>query len=238
MALLTVVADEAALAEPVAARFVDLVNAAVRARGLANVCLTGGKTPRATYELLASEAWRGHVRWENVHLYWTDERHVPPGHANSNYGMAREALVMHVPIPAAQVHRIRGELEPDEAARLYERELASRFDVMLLGVGEDAHVASIFPGSAVLDEQERRVAAVWVSHLHAHRITLTPPALLASEHYLMLVAGASKNAAVAAAFNEPADVRQYPVHLLRPAGDRVEWFTDREAARGVSSHHA
>jgi 6-phosphogluconolactonase len=237
VALLTIAPDEQTLAERVAERLVTFVDNAVRASGAARVCLTGGNTPRRLYELLATSAFAGRIAWDHVHVYWGDERHVPADHKDSNYGMARAALLMQVPIPAAHVHRIHGELPADEAARLYERELPARFDLMLLGLGEDAHVASIFPRSPVIAERVRRVAAVWAPHLKAYRITLTPSTLVASAHIVMLVSGAQKAAAVAAAIHEPDDPVRYPVHVLRVAGDRVQWFIDRAAARDVSAQH-
>jgi 6-phosphogluconolactonase len=136
------------------------------------------------------------------------------------------------------VHRMRGELPPGEAADLYERELPDRFDLMLLGLGEDAHIASIFPGSALVSERRRRVMAVWVPHLRSYRITLTQPALLAADRIVMLVAGSKKAPAVAAAIDAPSDPARVPAHLLRDAGDRVQWFIDRAAARDVSSPRA
>ncbi|MGH9346345.1 MAG: 6-phosphogluconolactonase [Vicinamibacterales bacterium] len=235
MAVLTICDNAGELAERAAAQVVALASEAVRARGVAMICLAGGTTPSRTYELLASERWRGRIVWERVHLYWSDERHVPPDHKDSNYGMARDALVMHVPIPAAHVHRIRGELPPDEAARLYERELPARLELLLLGLGEDAHLASIFPGSPLVRERRRRVAPVWVPHLKAYRITLTPPAILAADRILMLAAGAMKASAVAAAIDRPTDPDGCPAHLLREAGARVEWLIDRDAARDLSS---
>ncbi len=235
MAMLTIAENEFALADRAAERFTEIVAEAVGAHGAAIVSLTGGTTPKRMYELLATEPWRGRLPWDRIQLYWGDERHVPPDHRESNYGMARDALVRHVPIPASHVHRIRGELRPDEAARLYERELPDRFDLMLLGLGVDAHIASIFPDSPVVEERRRGVAAPWVSHLKAYRITLTPPALLGSAHIVLIVAGAAKAPAVAAAIEKPPDPARYPVHVLRPAGDLVEWFIDRAAARDVSS---
>jgi 6-phosphogluconolactonase len=235
VALLTIAPDEQTLAEWVADRFTAIVSDTVRTAGAARVCLTGGSTPRRLYELLATNAFSGRIDWERLHVYWSDERHVPPDHKDSNYGMTRDALLMHMPIPAAQVHRIRGELPVEEAARLYERELPERYDVMLLGLGEDAHIASIFPRSPVLSERTRRAAAVWVPHLKAYRITLTPPPLVSSSHILMLVSGARKASAVAAAIHEPHDPVHYPVHILRAAGDRLQWFIDRAAARDVSA---
>jgi 6-phosphogluconolactonase len=238
VALLTIAADEHALAGLVAQRVAAAVHDALQTRDGAAVCLTGGTTPRRAYQLLANDPWRSGIAGDRVDVYWSDERHVPPEHEQSNYRMARESLLMHVPVPAPHIHRIRGELAPDEAARLYERELPKRFDLTLLGVGEDAHVASIFPGSPLLAERTGRAASVWVPHLHAYRITLTPRSLLESDRILVVVAGAAKAAAVAAALDGPTDVERWPVHLLREAAGRVEWFIDGAAARDVSSRHA
>lgn len=194
MARIVVVPAEA-LADRAAQRLTELIEHSIAVRGSAVVSLTGGTTPRATYEALADPArpWRRRIDWSVVHLFWSDERHVPPDHSESNFGMANRALVARVPIPAANVHRIPGEL-PDarDAARAYEEELhvgfaaAGRddltFDVMLLGLGEDAHIASIFPGTALLppDADSPLVAAVLVRHLNAWRITFTPRTILNS----------------------------------------------------------
>jgi 6-phosphogluconolactonase len=189
-----------------------------------------------------------------VHLFWGDERHVPPDHQDSNFGMANEAMVKHVPVPASQVHRMRGEM-PDarEAAAEYEGAVPpDPFDVMLLGLGEDAHIASIFPGGPLLPQvglgshpsskydlgdgatqgwAGDRAAAVWAPHLNSWRITLTPPALLNSRQIVMLVAGEAKAGAVAAALEADEDVRRWPAQLLR--GAPVDWLIDRPAARGL-----
>jgi 6-phosphogluconolactonase len=245
MARLTVVPDERALAAPAAERMTALIAGAIDARGGAMVSLTGGTTPRALYAALADPAqpWRGRIDWSGVHLFWGDERHVPPDHKDSNFGMANDALVKHVPIPATQVHRMRGEIaDAHDAAQQYEDELRAAFaaagrndvmfDVMLLGLGEDAHIASIFPGSELLDSRSGgpRAAAIWAAHLNAWRITLTPAALLDSRVIVMLVSGASKADAVYAALESPLDVRRWPAQLLRDAGDRVEWIIDSPAA--------
>jgi 6-phosphogluconolactonase len=248
MATVTVFDDEIAAAEAVAERLGASAAEAIAAFRTVTVCLTGGRTPERMYQLLADPArqWHGHIDWPNAHLFWGDERHVPPDHPDSNYGMAARALIAHVPVPPVQVHRIRGEL-PDahDAARLYAAELregfarAGRrdqvFDVMLLGLGEDAHIASIFPGGPLVAESSpTRVAAVWASHLNAWRITLTPPALLDARRIVMLVAGDKKADAVHGALELPTDARRWPAHLLREADDRVEWFLDRAAARKLS----
>jgi 6-phosphogluconolactonase len=249
----TVCADEHGVAVAAASRLTTLIETANRTHHNAVVCLTGGNTPKRLYALLGdpSASWRSRIEWPAVHVFWGDERHVPPDHADSNYGMARAALLQHVPIPETQIHRMRGELrDARDAAGEYEQRLQAgfaragrsdlRFDVMLLGLGEDAHIASIFPGSELLppraaerapteNRDEPRVAAVWASHLNAWRITLTPAALLDADAILMMVAGARKGDAVRQALHAPRDVTRYPAHLLREAGERVEWVIDGAA---------
>ena len=250
MALLTVADDAAALTDTAAGRMTAIVEEAARAHGAAMVSLTGGHTPQHLYERLADQdgPWRERIPWPRVHLFWGDERHVPPDHPDSNYRMAYEALVAKIPIPPEQVHRMRGELPAEAAARAYEIELGDAFraagrtnqtfDLMLLGLGPDAHIASLFAASPVLNERTRRVAAPWAPHLNAYRITLTPPALLDSRHILMLVAGAEKAEAVAAAIEGPPDRMRWPAQLLRAADDRVEWLIDRPAGQALRARRA
>jgi 6-phosphogluconolactonase len=258
---LTVASDDVQLAELAAERVTQLIVQVVADLGSARVSLAGGTTPRRLYENLAEtrHSWRRRIPWSQVQLFWGDERHVPPDHPDSNYGMAKAALLDHVPIPADHVHRMHGEL-PDarEAAADYERTLVdvasaspsslvasasppspvasafrrkSVFDLMLLGLGEDAHIASIFPGSELLERaNEGRAAAVWAPHLNVWRITLTPEAILDSGTILVLVSGGNKAETVKAALEAPLDTKTYPAQLLRAAGHRVEWFVDRSAA--------
>jgi 6-phosphogluconolactonase len=245
---LDVYPDEPAVAAAAADRLTALVQRSMAAHGNAVVSLTGGSTPRRLYSLLGDPLgpWRGRIDWPRLHLFWGDERHVPPDHPDSNYGMARTALLQHVPIPASQIHRMQGEL-PDagEAARRYQDTLRAgftaagrtnlRFDVMLLGLGEDAHIASIFPGSDLITPRPvtgrpTSVAAVWASRLNAWRITLTPSALLDADVILMIVAGTKKAGAVRRARDAPLGLARFPAQLLRQAGERVEWMIDRAAS--------
>jgi 6-phosphogluconolactonase len=251
MAHLTVANDERALARLAAERVTQLIERAVTTNATAFVSLTGGSTPRRLYATLADDRqpWRSRIPWSRVELFWGDERHVPPDHPDSNYGMAQAALLDHVPVPVDHVHRIRAEMpDPHQAAADYERTLtvasafrrktdtSSLFDLMLLGLGEDSHIASIFPGGELVDAHGtprsagRRAAAVWAPHLGAWRITLTPETLLDSETIVVLVAGANKAQAVHAVLRQTREVRTYPAQLLRAAEDRVEWFVDRAAA--------
>lgn len=243
MARVTVVDDEIQLAETSALRITTLIESAIAERGAAAICLSGGRTPERLFAMLADQQqpWRTRIEWGRVHVFWSDERHVPPDHPDSNYGMACRALLSHVPIPTAQIHRMEGE-RPDarEAAHRYEATLRDRaMDVVLLGIGEDAHIASIFPGSALLDQhQSTHVAAVWVEHLAAWRITLTPLAVLEARAMLVMASGPKKADAVRAALTLPEDVTRYPAQLLRRAGDRVEWIIDRAAARSLDAPRA
>jgi 6-phosphogluconolactonase len=258
MASVTIVDDEIAVAEAVAEGLTALVERARETFGTATICLTGGRTPERLYRLLADPAlrWRGRIDWPSAHLFWSDERHVPPDHPDSNYGMAAGALISHVPVAPEHIHRMRGELlDATRAAVEYEVELrdgfarASRrdqtFDVMLLGLGEDAHIASIFPGGplaasgpamrgSVAGSDPTRAVAVRIAHLNAWRITLTPPALLDARRIVMLVSGDRKADAVRTALEGPTDPARCPAHLLRGADDRVEWYLDRAAARHLS----
>jgi len=212
---------------------------AQRSSGRLAVSLSGGSTPRRLYELLA----QADVPWDRVHWFWGDERFVPPGHADSNYRMASEALLMHAPVPSANIHAIPTEgLSPEDAALEYERTLqrfygAERlvrerplFDVTLLGLGEDGHIASLFPGHAALEEERRWVLPVQGARKEA-RITLTYPALESSRETAFLVTGAVKKDALARA---QAGDGTIPAGRLRPLGS-VHWFIDRAAA-GIVAH--
>ena len=240
MAIVTVLKDYETLAAAAAERVTVLAGAAIAARQRATICLSGGQTPRRLYELLAdpSRPWRSRIDWVSVHVFWGDERPVPPDNPESNVGMAYRALLAQVPIPAEQIHRMHGELaDVAEAACAYEGIVRAYdpFDVLLLGLGEDAHIASIFPGSPLLDNPDarhtQRVAAVWVKQINSWRLTLTPRALLDARAIVVLVSGAGKAAAVRAALDGPDDVSQWPAQLLRAAGDRVEWLIESAAAQ-------
>lgn len=250
MARVTVV-DAGRLADAAAEHLAARIEQAIAARGSAQVSLTGGHTPEQAYAALAdrSRPYRQQIDWSRVHLFWGDERHVPPEHPDSNFGMADRALLQHIPIPPAHIHRVHAEYpDPHAAAAEYSRELPERFDVMLLGLGEDCHIASIFPGSELVDDHgaepaspadadlsqpshhRDRVVAVFAPHLRAWRITMIPPVILESRVIVMLVGGKGKAAAVAAAIDAPLDVSRYPGQLVRESGDRVEWLIDRDAA--------
>ncbi|MDH7489235.1 MAG: 6-phosphogluconolactonase [Anaerolineae bacterium] len=231
----------APMAEHAAMRVADLIvhdaAMAVRERGRFTLALAGGRTPLAAYARLAAASG---MPWARTHLFWSDERCIPPDNPDSNFGAAAGVLVSRVPIPPDHVHRIRGEAEPREEARRYEsvlREIVRgdppRLDVILLGVGEDGHTASLFPGSPALDEQAHLVVAVDPPPGVAHqRITFTLPLILAARSVVFLATGAAKANAVARVLL--AHDEAMPATRALAARGRVVWVLDEEAARDLS----
>ena len=240
MTKLHVFSTPEALAEAAAEHVAQLAHAAVMDHGRFSVALSGGSTPRALHTRLAAEPWRDAVDWDRVHVFWGDERCVPPDHPDSNYRMARETLLDHVPIPPAQVHRMRGELSPAEAAAAYEAELRAffptvawpAFDLVLLGMGDDGHTASLFPGTAALAETEHWVVANRVEKLETWRLTLTAPAINRAAHVLFLVAGTGKAERLRQVLRGPYQPTVLPSQLIRPVSGDLVWFVDRAAASG------
>jgi 6-phosphogluconolactonase len=242
---LRVYPDAASLARVAAEHFVALATAAIAARGQFVVALSGGSTPRATYTLLASDEFAARVDWPCVHVFWGDERCVPPDHPDSNYRMAHETLLDRISIPAENVHRIRGELPADQAATAYQAELEAvlgaggKFDLILLGMGADGHTASLFPGTAALREQARWVVAYYVDKLAAWRLTLTPAAINAATHVTFVVSGAGKAKRLREVLDGPYQPDVLPAQIVRPTDGRLLWLVDAAAAvhlREVGEH--
>jgi 6-phosphogluconolactonase len=224
------------LAQAAARDFATKAEAAIGERGRFAVALAGGSTPEATYEVLAND-YAGALDWSKVHVFFGDERTVPPNHEDSNYRMAHETLLSRVPV--GSVHRMRGELPPAEAAAAYEEELRGFFgtsdeppslDLILLGIGEDGHTASLFPETSALEVQDRWVVANPVLKLETTRLTLTVPVINSARSVNFLVAGESKAEALKQILKGDADPRQYPAKLVRPAGGPV-WMVDQAAAK-------
>ena len=248
MAAVAVLDDAETLAGAAAERITALVEAAVDTAGEAFVGLTGGRTPRRLYELLADPGreWRSRIPWHRLHLFWSDERRVPPDDPESNFGLAHRTLLSRVPVPPSRVYRIPAEL-PDApaAARAYDLTLRAAFvaagrsqpaaDVLLLGLGEDAHIASIFPGGPPAAHRSTQLAeAVLLPRLGTWRITLTPHAILAAQAIVVVAAGEAKADALHAALEGVLDVERWPAQRLRAAGDRVSWLVDAAAAARLS----
>jgi 6-phosphogluconolactonase len=237
--------DIAALSAAAAERFVVASQQAIDAHGKFVVALSGGSTPRRMYELLAREPLASRVKWSRVHIVWGDERCVPPAHADSNYRMARESLLDHVPIPAANVHRMHGEDAPASAAASYETMLRAllatpngppasvpgkNIDLALLGLGDNGHTASIFPESAAVSEQRRWVMAEYVPAVSMWRITLTAPILNAAAEVLFLVAGGDKAAVMQRVLEGARVPQELPAQLIAPSPGRIRWLVDAAAA--------
>jgi 6-phosphogluconolactonase len=204
------------------------------------VALAGGSTPRGLYGLLAEEPYRSQLSWEHLRVFWGDERMVPPDHPESNFRMAEEILLSHVPVPPNQVFRLKGELPAEEAAAQYEAVLLEqfglspgeipRFDLILLGLGADGHTASLFPGSPAVTESRKLVAAPWIESLQAYRVTLTPPVLNAAKQVVFLVSGHEKAKALQAVLEGPSDPVRYPAQVVNPVVGHALWFVKRDAA--------
>jgi 6-phosphogluconolactonase len=213
-----------------AADWLDLeVSNAIAERGSCTLGLAGGRTPDPVYRELASGS---SVDWERVHVFFGDERAVPPDHPDSNYRMVHVALLSRVPIPAAQVHRMEAERsDRDAASREYERLLPPRLDVLLLGMGPDGHTASLFPGSAALDERRRLVVPVLGPKPPAQRLTITPPVIEAARKVAVIATGDDKAAMVARAIEGPFAPRVVPAQLARSG----VWFLDQAAAARLTA---
>jgi 6-phosphogluconolactonase len=227
--------DVRELAAAAARVFVQEANEAIRESSRFTVALAGGSTPKATYETLASEyGSSSDLDWNKVHVFFGDERTVGPDDEDSNYRMAKGALLSRVPV--GSVHRMRGELPPPEAATLYEEELTAlfggppRLDLVMLGIGDDGHTASLFPRTPALDIDGRWVVENPVEKLGTTRLTLTVPAINAARRVVFLVAGEGKAEALAEILEGDADPRDYPAKLIKPI-DGPDWMIDQAASR-------
>jgi 6-phosphogluconolactonase len=242
---LAVLPSAAALADAAAGRFVAAAGDAITSRGQFIVALSGGSTPRDTYRRLGMEALVSRVLWSRVQVLWGDERCVPSDHVESNYRMARETLLDRVPVPAANVHRIHGEDDPATAAAAYEATMRAllqtpagpptatsgvRIDLVLLGLGEDGHTASLFPGSAAAHEQTRWVMAAHVAAASPWRITLTPAVINAAAEVLFLVSGGAKAGILRRVLEGPRRPQELPAQAIAPSNGRVRWCVDAAAA--------
>ena len=234
---LRVLATPADVMTEAARRVVAAAEAALHAAGRFVVVLSGGSTPRALYRLLATDAYAARIDWSRVHVFWGDERCVPPDDANSNYRMACEALLDHVAIPAPQVHRIHGEDAPHLAAAAYERELRAafpngtpRFDLVLLGMGDNGHTASLFPHLTAVREPARWVVAEHVPEVAMWRVTLTPPALNAAAAVLFIATGAEKASMLRQVLQGPRTPEALPAQSIAPTAGHLTWLVDAAAA--------
>jgi 6-phosphogluconolactonase len=229
--------DEAALAKHAAQLVLEASAAAFRDHGRFYFCLTGGKTPRKLYETLADPYYRDRIEWTNTLLLWNDERCVPPADPESNFKMANDALLTKVPIPEKNVFRMPAEMTPpNAAAKAYEQTLKTIFkgyfpkiDLMLLGVGDDGHIASLFPKTEALNETEHWVVMNHVEKLSSNRITLTLPVINNARRILFLVSGEAKAGIVKEILRTDLPTNRYPAQLVKTYEGEITWIFDKAA---------
>jgi 6-phosphogluconolactonase len=240
-----VLTDPAAVFTAAATEFLQRARTAIQGSGRFTVALSGGSTPRRLYTLLATQA---DVPWDNIYLFFSDERHVPPDHPDSNYRMANEALFSQAPIPKENIFRVPAEIpDADTAAQSYEQTLRQffqldskendedddtlpRFDLVLLGLGPDGHTASLFPGTAALHEDDRLVAANWVEKFKTWRITFTYPVLNHAAAVLFMATGEEKQEALLQVLQGKPDPETYPAQGVHPGNGSLIWLVDQAAA--------
>jgi 6-phosphogluconolactonase len=240
---LVICKDTAELSRRTADRFIEIAQQSMRSSGRFAVALSGGSTPKNLYSRLSSPAYQERLSWPNVHLFWGDERCVPPDHPDSNFRMVKEALLSKIEIPPENVHRMAGEREPSTAASEYEKHLQEfflvkngalpRFDLILLGVGDDGHTASLFPGSGALHETKRLVLAPFVEKLKSNRLTLTLPVLNQGGEVWFLVTGSDKAGIIKEILSASADL---PAAKVQPENGKLMWFIRQDAAAGISAY--
>ncbi len=235
-------ADAAALNQAAARLLTTLAQAAVAEHGRFSIALSGGSTPTGVYELWAQPPFRDVMPWPQTHLFWGDERLVPPDNADSNYRQVADLLLPHVPIPPQNVHRAKGELAMATAVADYTQQLQEfaggtavpRLDVVLLGLGSDGHTASLFPGSPV--NPPEWVVGVTANYdgRPAQRLSLTPLVINQARHVIFLVTGANKAAVLAKVLDGPHQPDQLPAQRIQPKNGEVTWLVDTAAAQNIN----
>jgi 6-phosphogluconolactonase len=230
--------DLESLSQAAAGLFVQQAAEAVAARGRFSVALSGGSTPRRTYELLAQPPCRDQVSWDRLHVFWGDERCVPEGDPRRNALLAQHTFLNSVPIPPAQIHPIFCQRSPGEAAAEYEALLREfftgqppRFDLIFLGLGGDGHTASLFPRTGVLQERQKWAAEVYVPEQGLYRVTLTAALINQAALVAFLVSGADKAKILKEVLTGPSEPLRLPAQLIRPEGGRLLWLVDQDAAK-------
>ena len=229
--------DAQSAAEACAHHVIGRLDEAISGQDFAAFAISGGSSPKLLFQVLAATKFP----WDKVHIFWVDERCVPPTDGQSNYKLAEDYLIGPAHIPHRNVHRISGELAPATAAKRYIDEIADffgleegempRFDLIHRGIGPDAHSASLFPGEPLIDDREHIAAAVYVEKFHQWRVTLLPGVLLAAKHTVFLAVGDDKTEALRAVFKEEYDPKKYPAQMAAHHGRGVMWFLDEAAAK-------
>jgi len=225
---------------------VRIAREAVAARGVFTIALSGGSTPKVLYALLAEHpSLRNSLPWDKMKVFFGDERHVGPGHADSNFQMASDAMLCKAPLRPEQIHRIKGEY-PDTAQAAGEYEVTiqrefgleggefPRFDLVLLGMGSEGHTLSLFPGTKALHETQRIVTRNWVGKLYTERVTLTAPAANNAANIIFMIAGTDKACALKAVLEGPHEPEQLPAQMIQPSNGTLSWLVDQAAGSMLS----
>lgn len=231
--------DIDAISHEAARIFISVAERFISSHGRFTVAISGGSTPIKLFTILGSWMYSDKIDWSRVHFFWVDERCVPKEHKNSNFGGAWDSLLSNVPIPKTNIHRVKGEMPPSDAALAYEDELKSFFcegrvpelDLIFLGMGEEGHTASLFPDSDSLKESERLAVPVYVEKLKSWRVTLTLPVLNNARHVVFLVTGKNKSTIL----KEILENRngKYPAALIKPNDGSLTWLVDEDAAKEI-----
>ncbi|MFN8497527.1 MAG: 6-phosphogluconolactonase [Anaerolineae bacterium] len=239
MAHLRVFPDKQSFVDGAAEFIVAQAAGAIGERGRFAIALSGGGTPKAIYARLADADFKARVAWDKVHVWFGDERCVPPDDSRSNYHMARAALLDHVPLPPGNIHRIQGESDPAQAALMYEQEMQAFFrttafpvfDLILLGMGDNGHTASLFPGTAALRERDRWAVAQYVEVMTTWRVTFTAPLINAARCVAFLVEGEGKAQMLRNVLEGPYQPDVWPAQMIQPTSGEAHWLTDAAAAK-------
>jgi len=227
------------LAQAAADKFIQEGNHAIQERGMFTAALSGGSTPELAYKILAAKEQSQQLDWSKTHLFWGDERCFPPENPESNYGMANEVLLKHLPIPDTNIHRMEGENDPHQAAVSYQETLKKvfgntpKFDLIYLGMGTDGHTASLFPGPLNFQENESWAAAIFIEKFQSWRLTLTPAVINQAQNIIFIISGANKADTLKQVLEGEHQPEVYPSQLIRPSNGNLTWYIDKAAASGL-----
>lgn len=228
-----------------AVHFINIADKAISDNGIFNVSLSGGSSPKKLYEMLASSAYNEKVDWDKVYFFFGDERNVPADHPDSNYLMAKKALFDPLQIPASQIIPVNTSLSPEKAAEAYAsavhthfKPYNTKFDLVLLGLGDNSHTASLFPHTTILAEQESTIKAVFLEDQQVYRISMTAPMINNAHHVAFLVYGAGKAEAVRHVLEDDKNIEEYPAQLIDAEQADVQWFVDKAAAASLQNKYS
>lgn len=234
--------DKRQMIQAAADLFINFAAESIKERGVFSVALSGGSTPQPLYRLLSEPQNKKYLDWDHIHLFFGDERHVPPAHPDSNFRMVKESFLTQVTIPKANIHRVPAEMEPRIAAFRYEDELRTffkdewpQFDLILLGMGSDGHTASLFPHSAGLNEEYRWFIANYAPEMDKWRLTLTKNVINHARQILVLVSGSDKAQVLAEVLEGTKHPEDRPIQLISPIEGKLIWMIDEAAGSQLSS---